>query len=175
MGGTDDPSNIIELTVEQHAQAHYELWLMCAHWEDEIAWKALSGQIPFEEATKLAGIKSNLGKKHSQQMKDKISARNKKLHESRPEWRINLGKSAAAAQIGIPKTENHKKKMRGLRPHVNQTGGRNNNANPIKTTLGTFGSMSELLNKYGDQIPGSGTGKYRYIHKMIKQNIWSKI
>jgi hypothetical protein len=26
MGGTDDPSNLIELTVEEHAEAHRKLW-----------------------------------------------------------------------------------------------------------------------------------------------------
>jgi hypothetical protein len=36
MGGSDDPSNIELITVEEHAQRHYELWLSCDHWEDEI-------------------------------------------------------------------------------------------------------------------------------------------
>ncbi len=26
MGGTDDPSNLVELTIEQHAQAHLDLY-----------------------------------------------------------------------------------------------------------------------------------------------------
>ena len=26
MGGTDDPSNLIKLTIEEHAEAHKKLW-----------------------------------------------------------------------------------------------------------------------------------------------------
>lgn len=160
MGGSDDPSNLIELTIEEHAKAHYELWLICGCWEDEIAYLGLTGQIGKDEIIRKCLIES--GRK-----------RMRKLHESDPDFRHRLGKAAAAAQIGIPKTEDHKKKMRGRRPHVNQSGGKNNNAKSLITPFGEFGSISELLNKYGDEIPGSGTGKYRYIHKMIKNNIWS--
>jgi hypothetical protein len=48
-GGTDDPSNLIELTVKEHAEAHLWLWLKYGRWEDRLAWKALSGQIGKEE------------------------------------------------------------------------------------------------------------------------------
>ena len=44
-GGTDDPSNLIELTVNEHAEAHRQLFLKFGRWEDELAWKALSGQV----------------------------------------------------------------------------------------------------------------------------------
>jgi len=49
MGGTDDPSNLVELTIEEHAEAHRLLWEQYGHWEDEVAWKGLSGQIGKEE------------------------------------------------------------------------------------------------------------------------------
>jgi hypothetical protein len=48
-GGTDDPSNLIELTIEEHAEAHKQLWLMNHDWQDEVAYKVLSGAITFEE------------------------------------------------------------------------------------------------------------------------------
>lgn len=44
MGGTDDPSNIIELTVEEHAEAHKLLYEQYGRKEDLCAWKGLSGQ-----------------------------------------------------------------------------------------------------------------------------------
>lgn len=47
---------------------------------------------------------------------------------------------------GVPKTENHKQNMRGKRPHVNQTGTKNNNAKSITTPFGIFGSISEAAN-----------------------------
>ena len=53
-GGTDDPSNLIELSVEEHAQAHKELWEIHGKWEDYVAWLGLSGQIGKQEAIRLA-------------------------------------------------------------------------------------------------------------------------
>jgi hypothetical protein len=45
MGGTDDPSNIIELTIEEHAEAHRKLWEEHGCIEDKLAWKGLLGLI----------------------------------------------------------------------------------------------------------------------------------
>ncbi len=45
MGGTDDPSNLIELTIEEHAEAHRKLFEQHGHWQDEFAWKGLAGMI----------------------------------------------------------------------------------------------------------------------------------
>lgn len=59
-------------------------------------------------------------------------------------------KAAAAAKkklSGFPKTENHKEKMRGLRPHVIQSGSNNNNSKKIKTPFGIFGSIIEASYK----------------------------
>ena len=44
---------------------------------------------------------------------------------------------------GIPKTEAHKINMRGKRPHVNQSGSKNNNSKSIITPFGEFGSIRE--------------------------------
>jgi hypothetical protein len=54
MGGIDDPENLIELTVEEHAEAHRKLWEDHGNTYDEIAWRTLSGQISKEEAWKRA-------------------------------------------------------------------------------------------------------------------------
>ena len=50
MGGSNDPSNLVELTVEEHAEAHRILWEKHGKWQDKIAWKTLSGQISIQEA-----------------------------------------------------------------------------------------------------------------------------
>ena len=52
MGGTDDTSNLIELTVEEHAEAHKLLWEQYGKKEDELAWKGLTGLIGKEELIK---------------------------------------------------------------------------------------------------------------------------
>jgi len=51
-GGTDDPSNIINLTVEEHAEAHKKLWEEFGCWQDKLAWLSLSNQIGKEEIQK---------------------------------------------------------------------------------------------------------------------------
>jgi hypothetical protein len=51
---------------------------------------------------------------------------------------------------GVPKTDDHKMKLRGRRPHVNQTGS-NNNAfkGLIQTPLGTFESLKQAAEAEG--------------------------
>ena len=52
MGGSDDPSNLIELTVEDHAAAHKILYEQHGCWQDRVAWQALTKQISCAEAIK---------------------------------------------------------------------------------------------------------------------------
>ena len=49
MGGTDDPSNIVELTIEDHAEAHRQLYEQHGKQEDYVAWKCLLGVMEVEE------------------------------------------------------------------------------------------------------------------------------
>jgi hypothetical protein len=44
MGGTDDDRNIIEVTVEEHAELHRRLYMAFELLEDKLAWKMLEGQ-----------------------------------------------------------------------------------------------------------------------------------
>lgn len=60
MGGTDDPSNLISLTVEEHAAAHKKLYEIHNKKEDYIAWKGLEGSIGIED---LISIKCSIGGK----------------------------------------------------------------------------------------------------------------
>lgn len=62
MGGTDNPDNIIELTIEEHANAHKLLWEQYGNKEDWLAWKGLLGLISKEEIIlKLAKISGQKG------------------------------------------------------------------------------------------------------------------
>ena len=69
-------------------------------------------------------------------------------------------KSAKEKLTGVPKTEQHKENMRGKRPHVSQSGSKNNNAKIIQTPYGIFGSIREA----SQQIEG-------YTYKMI----WNRL
>tara|TARA_B110000285_G_scaffold142092_1_gene158878 strand:- start:197 stop:715 length:519 start_codon:yes stop_codon:yes gene_type:complete len=48
-GGTDHPSNLIELTIPEHAEAHRVLYEKYGRWEDRLAWRGLSGMICKEQ------------------------------------------------------------------------------------------------------------------------------
>ena len=50
MGGTDDASNLIEMSIEQHAEEHRLLYEQYGKEEDKIAWLALSGQASKQES-----------------------------------------------------------------------------------------------------------------------------
>ena len=65
MGGSDDPKNLKELTVKQHARAHKKLFKQHGKWEDKIAYEMLSGQITNYEAKQEVRRLANLGNKNS--------------------------------------------------------------------------------------------------------------
>ena len=48
-GGTDDPSNLIELTVKEHAYAHLMLYEQLGDEKDLLAYKCLMGYLNKEE------------------------------------------------------------------------------------------------------------------------------
>lgn len=75
-GGSDDSSNLIELTVEEHAEAHKLLFEQYGNQKDYIAWQALSGLITKEEARRLAVSDSLTGRKQSkEQIEKRVAAR----------------------------------------------------------------------------------------------------
>lgn len=49
MGGTNDPSNLIELSVADHADAHRKLYEQLGHWQDYVAWQGLAQLSPKED------------------------------------------------------------------------------------------------------------------------------
>lgn len=80
MGGSNDPENLIELTIEEHAEAHKLLFEKHGHWQDYIAWKGLSGQIPIDELRREMTRLAWTGRKHTEESKQKIKeARSKQV------------------------------------------------------------------------------------------------
>ena len=51
-GGSDDPTNIVELTIEEHAEAHRLLYEQHNRPEDKLAWQCLSGMLSKKEIIK---------------------------------------------------------------------------------------------------------------------------
>lgn len=125
-GGSDDPSNLIEVTVEEHAELHRIRYEETGNHYDWLAWKGLTGQIGKDEILKeiyrqngyrcsqgnFGRIPWNKGKKGSQ------VPWNKGLTKSDP----RVAKNAASLvghkhspetieKLRKPKTEEHKKKL----------------------------------------------------------------
>jgi hypothetical protein len=61
MGGSDEENNLIELTIEEHTEAHKKLYQEHGHWQDYLAWQGLSGLMSKEEIVKQ--MLSEAGKK----------------------------------------------------------------------------------------------------------------
>lgn len=93
MGGSNDKSNLIELTVAEHAEAHRKLFEEHGCWQDEVAWKALSGQITSDQARREATRRTWLGRKHTPETRQKI-------------------KDAVAGRVRSPMTDKTKEKIR---------------------------------------------------------------
>ena len=56
MGGTDDPSNLIKLTIEEHAEAHKKLYEEHGMWQDYCAYQSLTNQIDKAEINRLKSV-----------------------------------------------------------------------------------------------------------------------
>ena len=48
-GGTDHPSNLVTLSVEEHAKAHWVLFQLYGNWQDWNAYRLLSSEIGMDE------------------------------------------------------------------------------------------------------------------------------
>ena len=101
MGGTDDPSNLVELTIEEHAEAHRKLYEEYGRLQDKRAWLGLTKIMSGEEI-----IKEILTSPKSEEHKRKIS----EAHKGKPKpWLI--GTRNGAGNAGKPKSEDHKRKI----------------------------------------------------------------
>jgi hypothetical protein len=117
MGGTDDPSNLIELTVEEHAEAHRKLYEEHGHIEDYCAWKGLSGQIGKEEIIRL--LMDPTGRVHTEETKQKIS----EAHKGRSKHTEESKEKLRQFRTGIKLSEEHKSKIsKGLQGNTNMVG-----------------------------------------------------
>jgi len=168
MGGSNARSNLVYLTPEEHYIAHQLLVKIYP-----IVPGLITAVVRMAKQCVSNRVHGWLRRRHS----ENTSARMKILHKKNPSFRYHIGKAAAAAQIGILKSEEHKQSLRGLRPHVNQTGARNNNSKAINTPYGTFGSIADCLRAVGDRLPTKDTNLRRYIDEKLKVNDsgWSRV
>jgi hypothetical protein len=100
-GGTDHPSNLVELTIEQHADAHRILYEEYGRNEDKWAWLGLSGQIGKDEILRQIAM-AQKGVKKPEGFGEKISAFRKTFKYSEESKKkmsdAKIGKSISAEQ-----------------------------------------------------------------------------
>lgn len=97
-GGSNHPSNLTVVTIQNHALFHYERWILCGDESDRIAWLALSGMISKEDVIKHAlklgrkkadlAIKSKYGVDNIMEVfwvVDKAIEKRKKFYAQHPE------------------------------------------------------------------------------------------
>ena len=90
MGGTDDPDNLIELTIEEHAEAHRLLYEKYGHWQDKVAWQGLLGLIGHEDIMREM-YDSRKGSNNAMYGKPCFY---KMTDEEKERWRANLSKAS---------------------------------------------------------------------------------
>ena len=89
MGGLDTPENLIELSIDEHAEAHRKLYERYGKWQDKVAWLSLSKQIDTAERHLMI-----VSAPKSEEFKIKM-----------------LGNKNASGNKGKPKTDKHKRKI----------------------------------------------------------------
>jgi hypothetical protein len=126
MGGSDDPSNLVELTVVDHALAHKQLFEEHGKKQDRLAWLALSGYLSKEE---IIEAKSKLPK--SDQMRSKLSK----------------SKIGSTIPTNIRKKISETLKSKGIKPPT-FTGHNSSSKEAIaKANLGMKHITNEVINK----------------------------
>ena len=119
MGGSDEPDNLIELTVEEHAQAHFKLWEKFGFIEDKIAWDCLSGR-KLSEEDRIILSKSGFKKfllddkrviewknKISTSLKGKVQSKETKLKRSES---LKLAYKEGRKKITVPDADENRKR-----------------------------------------------------------------
>lgn len=101
MGGTDEKSNLVELSVEGHAEAHRKLYEEHGNWQDYLAWQGLLKLLTTEECG-LVAVKKGYQKSRAAMtdveknrrngnhtLKNKVGLFDQKYNAIRSEWAGN--------------------------------------------------------------------------------------
>jgi len=121
MGGTDDPTNLIDLTIPEHAEAHRILWETYGKIEDKWAWCGLAGLTDEAESARrelLASpeVRARISASQKRRFANMDPAKNQerieklKRHYDDPANRQRAG----AANRGRKFTDAHREKLRQI-------------------------------------------------------------
>ena len=144
MGGTDDESNLVELTIEEHAEAHRKLYEEHGRLEDYLAWRGLTGQIGKDEI--LLEIYRQNGKRCGER------------NTGKPAWNKGLTKEDIrvklyAEKLKKPKTQEHKNAMKKQKSD--------------SSNMGKYVRTSDIKSKLSEAAKKQYTPEARIIHSEI--------
>lgn len=140
MGGTDDPANLIELTVEEHAEAHRLLYEQHGNLQDKIAWLALCGRIGQEEILRM---KQGLGMKGKTHTPEAIA----KMKESCAKRTQRQKENGVLEQANKKRSESHKGKKKSAEHIANWSAARKGHTVSEETREKTRRTLAETRAK----------------------------
>lgn len=123
-GGTDDPSNLVSVTVEEHAELHLDLFLQYGRWQDWVACQMLSGIVGKEEG--VAQVCRHAAQKpRSEEFKKKIAAANRRRGPMSEETKRKISeakKGKPSWNKGKKSTEQHRQRLSETRKRLFKEG-----------------------------------------------------
>jgi hypothetical protein len=123
-GGTDEPSNLIELTVEEHAREHYLLWNQYGRWQDKVAWKGLYEMIDKQDV--IANIRNEMWQSSShREMFSHIMKQVWKREDYRQRQLQMSNVSQPIATLASTSPESRQKRKKTLQEINHQQGSKN--------------------------------------------------
>ena len=172
MGGTDDPSNLIELSVEEHAEAHLKLYEEYGKHEDLCAYYMLSGNI--EEFRSIYG---KLGGTSSQKKRKLNGLTGSELFYGRQvteNEKIKNATKGGKVQGKINSENGHMKRIQKISDH--SVSGKMGGTKTIELQKGAFGDPDERkkVASLGGKVQGKINSENGHCKK-ISQEYWENV
>lgn len=170
MGGTDDESNLIELTVEEHAQAHKFLYELHGKKEDLCAYYMLSGR---NQDPGFVRMRASLGGKASQEKRKSLGLKVGFANMDDNE-RFEASSKGGKIQGKINTESGHMKRIQSLSDVVES--GKKGGKRTIELGIGAFGNTEERLKSasMGGKIQGRINSESGHLEK-ISKDYWKKV
>jgi hypothetical protein len=172
MGGSDDPENLIELTVEEHAKAHLSLYEKHGKKEDLCAYYMLSGNIE-----KYRKVYAKLGGDACQKKRRQQGFVGAELFYGRKvseQERLKNSSNGGKIQGPINSQNGHMKTIQKLSDC--SAAGKKGGAKTILLQKGAFGDPEERkkVASLGGRVQGKINGENGHCKK-IAQDYWQKV